>query len=276
MSLRSVVPTRVVLRAVALLLLGCVGSVAAQPPRLGPRATAYFDAAKRFSVSNSVNGTFSGTLANPNVPSSSGESFHFGFVYHLCVPAVIVSGCVYEHDYGNTFNWDFNAGGPAEYSYQFPYTVTFYFPNAVYPGQRVALQPVFSWGNATVNATQEVAYSATTSAWLDAPFDMLDETSIVFTQRPSSADLHLRFPALPVVSSVPLDLENITVPPFNAGGGDFGGSYTKLGGTGSLANALRCGIKNTAWLLSALANWILRAGFIVMHPPRTGPFSWAD
>lgn len=176
-------------------------------------------------------------MSNPNVTATSGDQFHFDRVYPITVTVPYTDYVIYSHDYGEQLDFDLNASGRTDYTYQFPYNVNFEFPDKVYPGERVVLRPVFDWTLVQVKATQQVAYSFASYAWLDAPFDGLDAASIQYTQRPSDADLHLHFPVFPLIPSVPLDIDNITVPPFNSGGGDFGGISVKLGGTGSLADS---------------------------------------
>ncbi len=219
-------------RTALLLALVCASPLAAQRPpyQLGQQAQRYFESLFGVSVPMSADGTFLDSVSTSNAASTSGDLFHFDWVYTVCVPNLF-GGCIWSHDYNEQVHWDFNVGGPLTYVYQLPFSVTFDFPETVSPGERVYLRPMFTWANPQIRTTQAAEYSHTSSVKFDAPFDGLDEFSAVFTQHSSTADLHLRFPVLPLVPSVPLDLTDIPTP---GGGGSWGGSYTYLGGTASL------------------------------------------
>ena len=208
---------------------------------LGTTARTYQRFFGDYSWPSQSSGVFTGTFTNPNAFSSSYDFFHgFGYTKHIDVCIPYTDQCIYSHDYGATINWDFNATGPINYTYNIPFEVSFSMPTTVFPGQRIYLTPTFTWAsqgqNPGIATTQDYEYSHVTSAWMDAPFDGLDDLSIRFTQYATKANLDLEFPVLPFLPSVPLNVD-LTCYPFNTGGGSWNGSYTKLGGTGTLPNS---------------------------------------
>lgn len=226
-------------------LLASLGTQVAEaqpvrPYQVGNQMEVYIRELNLYSRPAAGEGVFSGELVSAEIASSSFDQFHgFGYIQHVCVPMPISGGCLYEHDYGAKIDWDFNVNGIVKYKYTIPFTAHFEFPKTVYPGQRIYLTPRFEWSSheklPKLEALSDYTFSHKSSAWFDAPFDGLDDLSIKFTQYAPKASIDLQFPVLPLLPSVPLSTD-ITVPPFNTGGGEFGGSYTKLGGVGQLVS----------------------------------------
>lgn len=215
-------------------------------------AIKYFYNLKNYSWPRQASGSFIGNFSNPNVQSSSGDYFHkIGWEYevHFCftedVPVVgdIVGavagvfgggGCLYEYTqvYGAMLNWDFNVRGPVNYNYNIPFTASLNFPNTVYPGQRIYLDPTFVWGTPQVGATQGYESSLTTSTWLDFPLDFIDTLSTNYTQYAPKAHLDGQIPIAPIVPAIPFNTSPTDIP--FPGRGSWGGSTTQLGATGTL------------------------------------------
>ena len=188
----------------------------------------------------SATGVLSGSLTNADVTSSTGDQFRgFGYQEEICVPN-LTGGCVYRHTYGATIDWDFRVTGGVTYDYSIPFTVDYELPQNVFAGQRIYLAPTFTWDDGkgtapTLTATQKYSFSHSTSVWCDAPFDGMDDLSASFTQYADKANVGVGIPVLPLFPSIHGNWD-ATFSPASTGGGNYGGSYTKLGGTGTLKN----------------------------------------
>lgn len=184
-----------------------------------------------YSFPRSSTGIISGAFTNPNVSSSSGDYFDFGFI-----KTVSIAG--FTRTYGTTIEWLFNTDGAVTYNYAVPFRVAFTFPMNVYPGQSIYLEPDFTFtktGGGTslsMTANQHYKFSHVTDVWLDAP-DGLDELTTTFTQYADKANIAVKIPVVPGFDSVSGAFD-CTIWPCNTGGGNYGGSYTKLGGSGNL------------------------------------------
>lgn len=178
-------------------------------------------------------GLFVGDVEISNASSSSGDQFHFEYIKNLDLG-------IYSHDYGVKLDWDFTVEGPLRYTYQIPFEADFGFPWFVYPGQSIKLTPTFRWHTAghepSIEVTHNFAFAHKTSLWCDAPGDGLDDLKICFAQMPWKARLDLEIPPCPGFPSTRIGTD-VTIPPFDSGGGEYGGSFTKLGGTGVLKNS---------------------------------------
>ena len=206
-------------------------------------AQKYFNFLGSYSYPTKATGSFTGEIFNSNVASSDGNQFKFGYEkeVHFCIPKPWpLDGCIYEytHVYGIGIDWNFDAKGAVRYNYIFPYTADFRFPITVYPGQRIELPPTFAWSGPSLGATQNYEFSHTTSFWVDAPLDGLDDLTTKFTQYATKAHLDLNLPVVPFAPAISVS-GDCTVWQCASGGGEWGGSYTKLGGTGTLNNSGR-------------------------------------
>jgi hypothetical protein len=182
----------------------------------------------------SASGAFSGKISIANVEATTGDTLKgLGYTYTVCIPNLL-GGCVYSHDYGLTMDMEFASSGPLIYNYNIPFLARFKFPSTVYPGQVLLLEPTYEWtANASLSAEQSLEYHQSTSTNVDAPGDGMDDLATAFTQFADRANLSVSIPAIPGLSSLPVNA-TLTMPPFSEGGGAYGGSYTRLGGTGVL------------------------------------------
>jgi cell division septation protein DedD len=212
--------------------------------QLGNDAKAYFNAISdqtklnayrilNYSTSSVGYGVFSGDLTNSNVLSSTYDTFSLEYIVTISIPYL------FSADYGTKANWNFAVTGPIKYHFNFPYTAYVDFPDSVFPGQRIYLAPTFSWAGAqgdmpTLKATQNYSYSMKSSFWFDAP-DGFDATKFSFDQEATKAHISADLPVIPMYDAFHVATD-VNIWPFTTGGGDFAGSYTKLGGTGTLEN----------------------------------------
>jgi len=188
--------------------------------------------AGRYTWPHRSSGVLAGEFTTNNVESSSGSYFDFGYTKTIDLG-------FYSHTYGARIKWTFRTNGPIAYSYTVPYRVNFEFPRFVHSGQVIYLTPTLVWGDPSHSgpisisgAQRNYRYSHTTSVWVDAP-DGLDATSTDFTQRADFATVGVKIPVLPGLSAISGSFD-CRIWPCTEGGGNYGGSYTKLGGTGTL------------------------------------------
>lgn len=138
---------------------------------------------------------------------------------------------------------DFNvSGGAVNYSFDVDYSLTFEFPSEVRPGDRVYLNPTVSWGDAWLQATQDLSFSTVNDVWINAPYDGLPALEVGLNQYPDRLDVSGSFPTGPLLPAVSVDftLDAGSPYPLNAfGDGEASllGVTNKLGGTGSIASA---------------------------------------
>ncbi len=190
----------------------------------------------QYSWPSRSSGLIEGQILVPDLVTDSADQFRgLNFTHTICIPNPF-GGCLYSHDYGLKLDMNFGASGPLTLSYSVPFNVTFRFPVSVYPGQRIVLEPRIEWqSGASIAGQQSLQYHQTTTSVTDAPGDGMDDLTVAFSQFADRALLHLGLPLVPGLNSAPLDLP-LGMPPFNQGGGSFGGSTTHLGGTGRLDN----------------------------------------
>ena len=235
-----------------MLLLACAVFLPLQASGWSIEAQKYFNFLGNYSWPYRASGSFISNFPNPYVQSSSGDYFHkIGWEYevHFCftedVPVVgdVVGavagvfgaeGCLYEytHVYGFLLNWDFNVRGPINYYYNIPFTASLRFPTTVYPGQRIYLDPTFTWGAPQVGATQGYESSLTSSTYVDFPLDFIDTLSTNYTQYAKKAHLDGQIPISAFVPAIPFNTSPADIP--FPGSGSWGGSTTTLGATGNL------------------------------------------
>jgi hypothetical protein len=196
--------------------------------------------AVKYSWPTTSSGVFSGTYNIPSARSSTGDYFNFEYIVTIGVWKL-------SKDYGAKIKWEFISDGAIAYNYSVPFKVHFQFPQSVRRGQRIFLDSTFTWGNwnprsvhrpgnPSMQTTQDYRYSHKTSVWVDAP-DGLGATATNFTQEAARARVYVKIPVLPLAPSIEGGFD-CTIWPCNQGGGDYGGSYTKLGGAGRLTNSI--------------------------------------
>lgn len=185
----------------------------------------------KYSYPKTASGKFSGSYTNENVRAVNADAIDIGFIKKLTLFGK-------TNEYGTKINWKFNSEGDVTYKYEIPYKVDFEFPFEVAPGSNFYLRPVFDFGNKagqpSLIASQNYTYSQQTTVWGDIP-DGRPAFVTSFSQNKNNASLSLNLPTFPGLDAAKGSF-NCSVWPCNQGGGNFGNSYAKLGGSGSLNN----------------------------------------
>ncbi len=205
--------------------------------KFGPIAQTYFNYFYDYSWPTKAPGFFTGGLPPYNLTSGDGDQFTLDASFHVCIPKPYPwDGCIWEADYVNKFTFDFNTRGTVQYNYNIPFTADFRFPREVYPGQLIEFAPTFNWSGPTINTSGNYEFYFMSNATVDAPFDFLGPLTTTFNQYARSAHLELGLPTVPFAGAISLG-GDCTVWYCAMGGGEWGGSFTKLGGTGTLNNS---------------------------------------
>jgi hypothetical protein len=125
-----------------------------------PAAIQYFDTMKRYSIPGISTGVVSGGITNDSVGSNAG----FNDEYYKTFDYLVTSDTV-----GAEVGINLSSSGAVTYNYQIPFSVTYDFPDQVYPGQRIYLEPTFAWDTPTLTSTQQYNYYTSYNIGVNPP-----------------------------------------------------------------------------------------------------------
>lgn len=182
-------------------------------------------------IPTSATGTISGTAASNSVNLSDGSYFDFS----------VTKNFPFSGENGLKESLDFiTDGGPVNYTYDVPYSLSFDFPTEVTPGERVYLNPTVTWGDPWLQVAQNLTFRTDHNLWLNAPYDGLSPIEITLQQFHDKLVVSGSVPVVPGLDpfSGSLTLDSGSIPPLNTfgdGEATFQGVTNKLGGVGSLS-----------------------------------------